>query len=192
MQAKAWIDTKILSKRDPSETDQSASKQIKKKDKGSFKENFAVLRQSPKIMNLALLVVCYAVSHRLFEFAWKGQLSLIFPTAQLYSGALADVSIYTGYTTIALMLCGKFVFEKLGWAFAALATPTVMLLSGICFFGLSMAGMFGIEASAGLTMAGAVSGALTQVRAVPFPNTRVHLHTYKLSMPYRLLFFSYA
>ena len=35
-------------------------------------------------MNLALLVVSYGVSHRLFEFAWKGQLRALFPTPALY------------------------------------------------------------------------------------------------------------
>lgn len=67
--------------------------------------------------------------------------------------------------TIALMLCGKFVFEKLGWGTAALATPCVMLLSGASFFGLSMAYQFGwLEVGTALLMAGAVAGAITQVR----------------------------
>lgn len=47
-------------------------------------DSLAVLRSSPKILNLALLVVGYGVSHRLFEFAWKGQLRSIYPSAQAY------------------------------------------------------------------------------------------------------------
>ena len=43
-----------------------------------------VLRQSPMIGNLAMLVVSYGVSHRLFDFAWKGQLRSVFPTASDY------------------------------------------------------------------------------------------------------------
>lgn len=35
-------------------------------------------------MNLALLVVSYGVSHRLFEFAWKGQLRALYPTPAAY------------------------------------------------------------------------------------------------------------
>ena len=34
---------------------------------------------------------------------------------QAYQHMLADVSIATGYTTIALMLAGRFVFQFLGW-----------------------------------------------------------------------------
>ena len=37
-----------------------------------------------QIMNLALLVVSYGVSHRLFEFAWKGQLRALYPTPAAY------------------------------------------------------------------------------------------------------------
>ena len=43
-------------------------------------------------------------------------------------GVLADVSIATGYVTIALMLCGRFVFQWFGWQVAAATTPVLMLL----------------------------------------------------------------
>lgn len=85
-----WVDKKVMP------ADAALPPPKTKKKKGSLRKSLATLRGSPKIMNLALLVVCYAVSHRLFEFAWKGQLRVLFPTAQQYSGALADVSIYTG------------------------------------------------------------------------------------------------
>lgn len=56
----------------------------KQKKKGSLGESFAVLKSSPKILSLAMLVMSYGVSHRLFEFAWKGQLRVLFPSAQAY------------------------------------------------------------------------------------------------------------
>ena len=56
----------------------------KKKKKGSLKDSLEVLRSSPMILNLALLVISYGVSHRLFEFAWKGQLRALYPSAQAY------------------------------------------------------------------------------------------------------------
>lgn len=43
-------------------------------------------------------------------------------------GVLADVSIATGYVTIALMLGGRFVFQWFGWQVAAATTPVLMLL----------------------------------------------------------------
>ena len=56
----------------------------KAKKKGTIADSLAVLRSSPKTMNLALLVMSYGVSHRLFEFAWKGQLRALYPSAQAY------------------------------------------------------------------------------------------------------------
>lgn len=141
----------------------------KKKRKGSLGESFAAIRKSPKILNLALLVVSYGVSHRLFEFAWKGQLRVLYPTAAAYQSVLADVSIATGWLTITLMVLGKFVFQWLGWISAAAATPCVMLLSGAAFFFLSLAANQGISVAgmdpAAMAFAGVAAGAVTQVFA---------------------------
>ncbi|KAL6769658.1 hypothetical protein ACKKBG_A31875 [Auxenochlorella protothecoides x Auxenochlorella symbiontica] len=118
----------------------------KKKNKGSLANSLSVLKESPKVRNLAMLVVSYSVSHRLFEFAWKGALRTLHPTPGAYQSVLADVAIATGYATIALMLLSRYVFQYAGWAAAAAATPTVMLVTGGAFFGLSIA------AGAGLTL----------------------------------------
>lgn len=89
MQVKLWIDRTV-----PPVDGADDRKSPKKKS--SMGESWKTIRGSAKIMNLALIVICYALSHRLFEFAWKGQLRVLFPTAKAYSGALADVAIYTG------------------------------------------------------------------------------------------------
>ena len=65
----------------------------KKKKKGSLGETFAVLKSSPKILSLAMLVMSYGVSHRLFEFAWKGQLRVLFPSAQAYQVSLTFLPV---------------------------------------------------------------------------------------------------
>lgn len=77
-------------------------------------------------------------------------------------GVLADVSIATGWATIALMVGGRFVFQYLGWGFAASATPAVMLLTGGAFFGLSIAARLS-PSSLHLAGAGVLAGAVTQV-----------------------------
>ena len=107
MAAKLFIDKAIPSMH----VADSGDRGTKKKTKGSFKDGLAVLRQSPKILNLALLVIGYSMSHRFFEVVWKGELKLVYPTAQEYQAILADVSVWTGCATIAMMLTGKFVFQ---------------------------------------------------------------------------------
>jgi ATP/ADP translocase len=64
----------------------------KAKKKGTIADSLAVLRSSPKTMNLALLVMSYGVSHRLFEFAWKGQLQALYPSAQAYQVQLSSLA----------------------------------------------------------------------------------------------------
>jgi AAA family ATP:ADP antiporter len=60
--AKGYIDAKVLGRKDPAAAAEGPKK--KKKSKGSFSESLAVLRNSPKIRNLALLVMSYGIGHR--------------------------------------------------------------------------------------------------------------------------------
>ena len=89
MAAKRYVDVNICVPIQRKGKD--AEKAKKKKKKGSLGDSLSVLKSSPMILNLALLVVSYGVSHRLFEFAWKGQLRALYPSAQAYqvSDALA-------------------------------------------------------------------------------------------------------
>lgn len=160
MAGKFFLDTKVLPSIEKGEKLKNMGK--KKKSKGSFKEGIAVLRESAKIRNLALLVVGCSISHRLFDVAWKGQLKLVFPSAIEYQTVLADVSVWTGMTTIGAMVAGKFVFQYLGWGVAAAATPIVMLATGSVFFALSIMYNTG-TASVALATLGAVAGNITQV-----------------------------
>lgn len=141
----------------------------KSKKKGSFTDSLAVVRSSSKISNLAVLVVGYGLSHRLFEFAWKGAVRTIHSSPQAYQSVLADVSIYTGWATISFMLLGRFVFQHFGWGAAAAATPVAMLLSGGAFFGLSLASGAGINVMGlspeQLAVVGIAAGMWTQVAA---------------------------
>jgi ATP:ADP antiporter, AAA family len=78
MATKAMVD-RVIPKPPSSELNKK-----KKKKKSSFKESFGLLQKSPMIKNLALLVVGYGLTHRLFEFCWKGQLRLLYPSGAAY------------------------------------------------------------------------------------------------------------
>jgi hypothetical protein len=60
---------------------------LKKKKKATLSDAVAVLRSSPMIFALSLMVISYGVGHRLFEFAWKGQLRMLYPSAMAYQVA---------------------------------------------------------------------------------------------------------
>jgi len=111
------------------------------------------------------------VAHRLFEFSWKGQLRVLYPTIIEYQSVLANVSIGVGWVTMIMMLLGRFVFQYLGWGFAAQATPLVMGLTGGFFFLASLSPRLTHVLPLGgfdplwLVTAGALAGCVTQVFA---------------------------
>jgi AAA family ATP:ADP antiporter len=65
----------------------------KKKAKSGLVEGWKTIIGNPRIRNLALLVVGYGVSHRLFEFAWKGQLRVLFPSPLEYQVSPTHCSV---------------------------------------------------------------------------------------------------
>ena len=169
--AKATLDKFVIG--DYCSLDPATASKPKSKKKGNMAESFAIIRESPKISNLAILVMSYGISHRLFEFAWKASLRALYPTAQAYQTILAEVAIATGWATITFMILGKFVFQYLGWGAAASATPVAMLTSGGVFFVLSLLSgsmaasgnmMFGLEPTT-MAFMGVAAGAITQVFA---------------------------
>lgn len=172
--AKAVLDRFVIG--DYCSLDPTTASKPKGKKKGNLAQSFGIIRESPKISNLAILVMSYGISHRLFEFAWKASLRALYPTAQAYQTVLAEVAIATGWATITFMILGKFVFQYLGWGAAASATPVAMLVSGGVFFALSLLSgsvatsgatstiLFGMDPTT-LAFVGVAAGAVTQVFA---------------------------
>jgi AAA family ATP:ADP antiporter len=106
------------------------------------------------------------LTHRLFEFTWKGQLRSMYPTVQAYQSVLADVATYTGALTLANMFVSRLIFKYLGWGVAASVTPVVMGVAGCVFFAASVAAGTAIvpETLTGVVVAaGATAGVVTQV-----------------------------
>merc|ERR1719231_938348 len=106
----------------------------------SFGESFTYLAGSKYILNLATLVVAYGISINLVEVTWKSKLKLAFPNPNDYSAFMGTFSSVTGVSTLFMMLFGRYVFNKWGWGTAAMITPTVLLVTGVIFFGLCLAG----------------------------------------------------
>jgi AAA family ATP:ADP antiporter len=108
----------------------------KKKVPMSVGESFSFLAKSPYIRDLAFLVVAYGISINLVEVTWKSKLKQQFPNPNDYSAFMGDFSTCTGAVTFALMLLSRWIFARFGWGMAALITPTVLLITGVVFFGL--------------------------------------------------------
>jgi hypothetical protein len=82
-----------------------------------------------QIMNLALLVVSYGVSHRLFEFAWKGQLRALYPTPAAYQARRVLASCFLRRL---LLMCAALVLSSCFCLFQRSPVTATRALSAVC------------------------------------------------------------
>lgn len=128
-----WVNKFVLN--DPS-LPKAEIRKKKEKPKLGMMESFKFLLSSSYIRDLALLVVAYGISINLVEVTWKSKLKAQFPSPNEYSSFMGDFSSYTGIATFSMMLLSRYIFRKFGWGVAATITPTVLLVTGVAFFGL--------------------------------------------------------
>jgi len=128
-----WMNRNVLT--DPRFYDPTEEKKVKKsKPKMGVLESFAFLARSKYILSIAILVISYGICINLVEVTWKSQLKLQYPNSNDYSAFMGIFSTITGFVTIIMMFLGGWIIRKKGWGFAAMATPLVLLLTGIGFF----------------------------------------------------------
>jgi len=121
---------------DPECMDASAMKKQKTKTKMGMRESAKYLASSPYIRSLAALVIGYGMAINIVEVSWKSKLKLAFPNPNDYAEFMGTFSAATGSVTLFMMLLGRWIFKNLGWAFAAVVTPTVIAFTGGIFFSL--------------------------------------------------------
>eukprot|EP00520_Triparma_pacifica_P001144 CAMPEP_0118653020 /NCGR_PEP_ID=MMETSP0785-20121206/11619_1 /TAXON_ID=91992 /ORGANISM="Bolidomonas pacifica, Strain CCMP 1866" /LENGTH=561 /DNA_ID=CAMNT_0006545557 /DNA_START=38 /DNA_END=1723 /DNA_ORIENTATION=+ len=128
-------------------------KSKKKKAKMSMGESFKFLADSKYIRNLATLVVSYGMAINIVEVSWKSKLKQAFPDPNAYSAFMGSFSSATGAVTFAMMLIGRSIFARFGWKVAALVTPTMIGVTGLMFFSLTLfSGFFSpVAAAFGMT-----------------------------------------
>eukprot|EP00510_Aplanochytrium_minuta_P007566 CAMPEP_0184033454 /NCGR_PEP_ID=MMETSP0955-20130417/3770_1 /TAXON_ID=627963 /ORGANISM="Aplanochytrium sp, Strain PBS07" /LENGTH=580 /DNA_ID=CAMNT_0026319823 /DNA_START=21 /DNA_END=1763 /DNA_ORIENTATION=+ len=97
-------------------------------------EGMRTLFQSKPLQCVAILVISYGVSSCLVEVCWKGQVKQAYPHPNDYSRFMAQFWFWTGAVSMIFMVMGRIVLEKLGYKFAILFTPIVMILAGSVFF----------------------------------------------------------
>lgn len=128
-----WINRNVLT--DTRFYDANDEKKLKKeKPKMGVMESFAYLAKSKYILCIAVLVIAYGVSINLVEVTWKGQIKLQYPNPNEFSAFMGKFSTFTGAMTIIMLFVGGFIIRKKGWGFAAMVTPTVLLITGALFF----------------------------------------------------------
>lgn len=106
----------------------------KSKVKMTVMEGVKHLLSSKYLGLIAMLVIAYGVTINLVEVSWKNAIRMQFPTGNEYTAFMGYLSGSTGIATIIAIFIGSILVRKLGWRFAALATPVVLGVTGLLFF----------------------------------------------------------
>ena len=134
----SYMQRKVLT--DPNCVDQEkqAAKKKKKKVKMGIRDSAKFLFSSPYIRDLATLVISYGMCINLVEVSWKSKLKMAYPDPNAYSSFMGNFSSATGTVTLIMMLLGRKIFQKFGWRFAALVTPSMIGITGLAFYALTL------------------------------------------------------
>jgi len=129
-----WINKNVLT--DPRfYKPEEIQKNKKEKPKMSIKESFRFLLKSRYLGLIAILVMGYGIAINIIEVTWKKQVGMYFPNPNDYSTFMGQFSRITGIVAILTSLfLGSNVIRRLGWKFAALVTPIMLLVTGSIFF----------------------------------------------------------
>jgi len=143
-----WINRQCLDG-----TENASGKKKDKKPKMSMGESLKFLMHSRYLGYITILVLAYGITINLVENSWKASVSDYFSGDKSgYNEFMSNLYIYTGISTMILIVCSKNLISLFGWRIAASITPVVSLITGGLFFAFvifkdSMAGVCGIIGS---------------------------------------------
>jgi len=146
-----WINTNVLT--DPLYYDKTDIKIKKKKSKLSVMESFKYIFGSKYLGLIAILVIGYGISINLIEVVWKDQIKQAFPNPNDYGAFMGGFSMFTGLSTIILIMFTKGIVRQFGWTTASLITPITLAVTGMLFFAFIFLSdsLSGVLASFGVT-----------------------------------------
>lgn len=116
--------------------DFSDIQKTKKKLKMSLMESIKFIFSSPYLLWIAVLVISYGISINLVEVAWKNQVKLNFATPSEQQAFWGTFVQFSGISTFVMILIGSYLIRATGWKIGALATPVMIGVTGLIFFGL--------------------------------------------------------
>ncbi|MGB0919440.1 MAG: Npt1/Npt2 family nucleotide transporter [Holosporaceae bacterium] len=124
-----------------------------KKPKMSIMESFKYLASSKYLGYITILVLGYGMTINLVEVTWKAKLKEAFPTSASYTAFMGDLYTWLGPITMLILFTTKGAVRRFGWKPSAMATPIMIMVTGIAFFVfvLWQDSLTGIMALAGLT-----------------------------------------
>ena len=113
----------------------------KKKPKMSMAESAKFLGSSQYLRLIATLVLGYGLSINFTEIMWKSLVKKQYPDPLDYQRFMGNFSSAVGLSTCIVIFFGVHVIRILGWRVGAIATPGIMSLLAVPFFGCILMGL---------------------------------------------------
>jgi len=135
-----WMKKNVLEGPEYSEfhstlNESAVEKRLKKKKRLSLRESFSFLSAHKYLACIAILVVSYNLVINLVEVIWKDQLRELYPSPKDLNIYMNNLTSLMGvFSTMAALVMSQ-VIGRFGWTRIALATPIIMLVTSIGFFG---------------------------------------------------------
>lgn len=101
----------------------------------SLQESSAFLLNSQYLRYMAVLVLGFGLAINFTDILWKSMVKDYFPDKLAYQRFMGYYSSTVGATTFVVIFFGSNIVKHLGWRIGALATPVMMALLAIPFFG---------------------------------------------------------
>jgi AAA family ATP:ADP antiporter len=131
----AYMQKAVLT--DPRLYDPTAGgKKKKSKPKLGVMESVKYVINSPYLRSMAVLVLAYGVGVNIVEAIYKAEMKQCFPSKVAFNSFMGNMTFATGVATILIMVGGSNILRRLRWATAASATPIMILVTSLIFFGL--------------------------------------------------------
>lgn len=102
--------------------------------KFSLGESLRAVLQSKHLIFLTIIVISYFFVINTVEVIWKEQLRIAYPTPSDFNHYMNTLTAWIGVVSTILGMFVGFLINRYGWTKTALATPMVMLVTGLLFF----------------------------------------------------------
>ncbi|CAJ1960831.1 unnamed protein product [Cylindrotheca closterium] len=126
-------------------TESSLDGQDGKKEKMSIAESAKFLASSQYLRLIATLVLGYGLSINFTEIIWKSLVKKQYPDPLDYQRFMGNFSSAVGLATCIVIFFGVHVIRLLGWRVGAMATPGIMAVLAIPFFGCIILGLDNLD-----------------------------------------------
>ena len=106
------------------------------KKKTPLSESLKVVFSSKYIGYIAVLVLSYGIAINLLEGPWKAKIKEMYPDTDSYLYFMGSINQWNGSLAIIFSLVGVSIMRKYSWFTAAIITPIMIFVTGMCFFTL--------------------------------------------------------